>query len=42
MNENRTHDAIPLKHSTYQVLLALGDGEMHGYGIMQTLSEPTK
>jgi DNA-binding PadR family transcriptional regulator len=33
---------IPLKHSTYQVLLALGDGEsMHGYAIMQAVSEMT-
>lgn len=35
------HDRTPLKHSTYQILLALGDQEMHGYGIMQTLSEKT-
>ena len=34
---------IPLKHSTYQVLLALGDGEsMHGYAIMQAVSEMTQ
>lgn len=32
----------PLKHATYQVLLALGDQEMHGYRIMQTLSEKTE
>jgi DNA-binding PadR family transcriptional regulator len=33
---------IPLKHSTFQVLLALGDGEsMHGYAIMQAVSEMT-
>jgi len=33
---------IPLKHSTYQVLLALGDGEsMHGYAIMQAIKEMT-
>ena len=31
---------IPLKHATYQVLLALADGEsMHGYAIMQAVSE---
>jgi DNA-binding PadR family transcriptional regulator len=31
---------IPLKHSTYQVLLALADGEvLHGYAIMQAVSE---
>ena len=34
---------IPLKHSTYQVLLALGDGEaMHGYAIMQAIKEMTQ
>ena len=33
---------IPLKHATYQVLLALADGEsMHGYAIMQAVSEMT-
>jgi DNA-binding PadR family transcriptional regulator len=31
---------IPLKPATYQVLLALADGEMlHGYAIMQAVSE---
>lgn len=35
------YDRIPLKHSTYQVLVALGEEELHGYGIMQTLSEKT-
>lgn len=37
----RPEDCTPLKHSTYQVLVALGEEEMHGYGIMQTLSEKT-
>ena len=33
---------IPLKHSTYQVLLALGDGDpLHGYAIMQAVAEMT-
>jgi DNA-binding PadR family transcriptional regulator len=32
---------LPLKHSTYRVLLALADGELHGYAIMQALSEMT-
>lgn len=33
---------IPLKQSTYRVLLALPDGELlHGYAIMQALSEMT-
>jgi len=35
-------ELLPLKHSTYQVLLALGDGEaMHGYAIMQAVSAMT-
>lgn len=34
-------DLIPLKQSTYQVLLALADGELHGYAVMQVLSEMT-
>lgn len=29
---------LPLRHSTYQVLLALSSGEKHGYGIMQELT----
>ena len=33
---------IPLKHSTYRVLLALADGELlHGYAIMQAVPELT-
>jgi DNA-binding PadR family transcriptional regulator len=33
---------IPLKHSTFRVLLALADGELlHGYAIMQAVSEMT-
>jgi DNA-binding PadR family transcriptional regulator len=32
-------ELIPLKHATFQVLLALGDGDsMHGYAIMQAVS----
>ena len=35
-------EMLPLKHSTYQVLLALGDGEaMHGYAVMQAIAELT-
>lgn len=34
---------IPLKQSTYRVLLALPDGEwLHGYAIMQAVSEMTQ
>jgi DNA-binding PadR family transcriptional regulator len=36
-------ELIPLKHSTYQVLLALEDGEsLHGYAIMQAITEMTR
>jgi DNA-binding PadR family transcriptional regulator len=32
-------ELLPLKHATYQVLLALDDGEsLHGYAIMQAVS----
>ena len=34
-------ELIPLKQSTYQILLALADGELHGYAVMQVLSEMT-
>ena len=34
-------DHIPLKHSTYRVLLALADEEIHGYAIMQALADLT-
>ena len=31
---------LPLKHSTYQILLALGDGDSrHGYAVMQAIAE---
>ncbi len=39
MEEKHSHTRI--KQSIYHILLALGDAEMHGYGIMQTLSEKT-
>ena len=34
-------DLLPLKPSTYLVLLALADAELHGYAIMQALAEMT-
>ena len=35
-------ELLPLKHATYQILLALGDGEaFHGYAIMQAVSQMT-
>lgn len=33
---------LPLKHATYQVLLALGDEPLHGYAIMQAVSAMTQ
>ncbi len=42
MEEKHSHTRIPLKQSIYHILLAVGDGEMHGYAIMQSLSEKTK
>jgi DNA-binding PadR family transcriptional regulator len=35
------NDLLPLKQSIFQILLALGNGEMHGYGIMQALTDKT-
>jgi DNA-binding PadR family transcriptional regulator len=33
---------LPLKHATYQILLALGDGEaLHGYAIMRAVAAMT-
>ena len=33
---------LPLKHATFQILLALDDGEaLHGYAIMQAVSQMT-
>jgi DNA-binding PadR family transcriptional regulator len=41
LSRNPEH-LIPLKPSTYQVLLALADGETrHGYAIMQAITEMT-
>lgn len=39
----RDPDALlPLKQATYQILLALGDGESrHGYAVMQAIAEIT-
>ena len=36
-------ELLPLKHSTYQILLALGDGEsLHGYAVMQAIADMTQ
>lgn len=35
-------ELLPLKHASYQILLALGDGEsLHGYAVMQAIGEMT-
>jgi DNA-binding PadR family transcriptional regulator len=34
-------DFLPLKQAVFQILLALGNEQMHGYGVMQALSEKT-
>ena len=41
MEEKHSHTRIPLTQAIYHILLALGNAELHGYGIMQTLSEKT-
>ncbi len=41
MEDRNLHTQIPLTQSIYYILLAVGDAEMHGYGIMQTLAEKT-
>lgn len=41
MSPTSPADPPTLKPSDFRVLLALGDEEMHGYGIMQSLSERT-
>ncbi len=41
MEEKRSHTRIPLTQAIYHILLALGDGDLHGYAIMQSLSEKT-
>jgi len=34
------HDFLPLKELVFRVLVALGDGEQHGWSLVQTLDEP--
>ena len=37
------NEFVPLKHSTFQVLLALDDGEsLHGYAVMQAIAAMTE
>lgn len=41
MSPKTSNNKDALSPSDFRVLLALGDEEMHGYGIMRTLSERT-
>jgi DNA-binding PadR family transcriptional regulator len=34
-----SHELLPLRPVAYQVLLALADGERHGYGIVQDITQ---
>src|SRR5512134_2156140 len=36
------HNLLPLTPTVFHMLLALADGEKHGYGIMKTVEEETK
>ncbi len=37
----RPHDLLPLTPTVFHILLALADGERHGYGIMQEVARIT-
>lgn len=42
MAKNRApEDLIPLTPAVFHILLALADGELHGYGIMQDVEKQT-
>jgi len=34
-------DYLPLSQTVFRILLVLGDGQMHGYGVMQALATKT-
>ena len=34
-------DPLPLSQTVFRILLVLGDGQMHGYGVMQALAAKT-
>lgn len=36
---SKPHELLPLRPVAYQVLLALADGERHGYGIVQDIGQ---
>jgi DNA-binding PadR family transcriptional regulator len=41
LNGQDPHELLPLRPVAYQVLLALADGERHGYGIVRDISQRT-
>jgi DNA-binding PadR family transcriptional regulator len=41
MAERRPHDSLPLTPALFHVLLALADGEKHGYAIMKEIEQRT-
>jgi len=40
-NELDPETLLPLRPSVFHILLALSDGDLHGYGIMQEVAEHT-
>ena len=40
--ERRLEDLLPLTPAVFHILLALADGERHGYGIMQEIAQRTE
>lgn len=41
VEKNNIEDLVPLTPAVFHILLALADGEMHGYAIMQQVDEDT-
>jgi DNA-binding PadR family transcriptional regulator len=39
--ESAVEELLPLQSSTFYILMALGDGERHGYAIIQEIAERT-
>jgi DNA-binding PadR family transcriptional regulator len=37
----RPHDHLPLKDLVFRILVALSDGERHGWSLVQALDEPS-
>jgi DNA-binding PadR family transcriptional regulator len=41
MSDRRPHDPLPLTPAVFHVLLALADGEKHGYAMMKEIEQRT-